>query len=353
MRSTLPLFAIIAFGLGNCADEPYQQENPNKADIFGADDREEFYSRSISNEQRAVTQAAAALIATRRVQETTHPKLSRVVSQPLGEAFDLCEGVRFSEQPSAAHCSSFFVGNEAIENGQGIMVTAGHCFEGSNPQRSCDETKVVFDFVMPPTPSEDPTLVLNSSVYQCENILSYKVFRNVDYAVFRLDRTVTAFGSKDAARQAMQLRSPNEARSDSVYGAGYPSGIPLKLTARTGVKNYSYDSIESADGEQHIESLIFAPVDSMAGNSGGPWLGLDNVVEGIVVAGVSSTGGFESNVKLLDPSTWFDEASQCYGLIKYDEDGNWLGRVPIAYSVTAIVEQVDLALAGEMDALSW
>lgn len=329
----LQSFAIAALLTTAACGGDYDGRNDDKADIFGEDDREEFYSDAISNEQRRVTQATAALMQSAVVRATGEPTLTQVLGPSIGEIFDLCEGTRFAEQQSAAYCSSFFVGND--KDGVGVFATAGHCFDSN----ACEDTKVVFDYVMPLEGEDiDPSFVLTSSVYQCTSIVASESSRFVDYAVFRVERAVTAFG-RDTERTPMRFRRPGEQRSETVYGAGFPTGIPLKITGSTKVKEYSEQSTVGADA-----LVIYAPVDSSPGNSGGPWIGADNVVEGIAVNGVSGGPGFETNVSLLDPSTWFNEEDQCFGHIEYDESGNWFGKLPFALSITDISAVLEDAL---------
>ena len=104
--------------------------------------------------------------------------------------------------------------------GDDIIVTAGHCFDGSDIGR----VKFVFGFVM--EDENTPVLTLPSSqVYTGVELLGQALSGDLDYAVVRVDRTITASGA-----MPFDIRREGVVPVGAQVGViGHPSGLPMKI----------------------------------------------------------------------------------------------------------------------------
>lgn len=130
------------FSLENSITNPNSVENKV---IYGVDNRKDLYE--ISQPQvREQARSTAALISNSRLSENGGGFID-ISSQDFGEAYGLCSSERFREQPSAAFCSGFLIGED-------LLVIAGHCLR---TEVQCKNTGFVFDFALF-FPNERPNL---------------------------------------------------------------------------------------------------------------------------------------------------------------------------------------------------
>lgn len=233
-----------------------------KGDIWGTDDRIERYEIQTTALQEAATRSAAIV----ELSSLTHDAVRNTYSlglTPLRRTQSLCDGERFADQPASAMCSATLIGDD-------LMVSAGHCFDA----RPCDQIAIVFDFayeqreLLPEVAARD---LPAANVYRCVETLAAELHyddmdrsRDVDYAVFRLERKVT-----DRAPAKVNWQDPIVA-GQPAYVIGHPMGIPQKLA--TGKVT---DTSNSA--------FVIHDADVFGGNSGGGLFDRNGTMIGIHV----------------------------------------------------------------------
>ncbi|NJL70980.1 MAG: trypsin-like peptidase domain-containing protein [Candidatus Competibacteraceae bacterium] len=201
-----------------------------------------------------------------------------------------CEGEPFGDQPVAANCSAFLVGDD-------IVATAGHCIN----EGTMSSWRFVFGFAM--LDAETPAVNLTAEqVYTPVEIIGHALESNgADYAIVRLDRAVTAPGAAPLA-----IRRNGLVDVGTPLGViGHPAGLPLKLAfgPTTAVRDNS------------AETHFTANLDTFGGNSGSPVFdAASGLVEGILVRGeadyVIGTECFTSNY-IADDAGRGEDVTKC------------------------------------------
>lgn len=223
--------------------------------VYGEDNRVDVYDSSDSVFVELAS-STAAMIPQDRIKDNGLGEYA-ISGQSL-ESRGVCANERFAQQPSAADCSGFLVG-------ENLLATAGHCVRD---QLSCDAYKWVFDFKMEHEGQVEIS-VEAASVYSCKRVISRDLdtWTKNDYALIELDRKVED-------RAPLKYRKSGQAQvGDELVVIGHPSGLPTKI----------------ADGAQirSLEENFFsANLDTYGGNSGSPVINVSTgEVEGILVRG--------------------------------------------------------------------
>lgn len=232
----------------------------SSAAIIGEDDRKdwnEIRSTALRNYARSVVAIFDEAMLTRT---RSGYRLSSEV-RAYEDEYELCPGVRFSNQPSAAFCTGFLVTSHRV-------VTAAHCFE-ENVVLS--KLRFVFDFKKA-TAQQRPFYFSRTQVFHARRVTTYVHNRMGDWAVIELTRAVRG-------RPPLRLRSHGEpAPNTPVVLLGHPHGLPLKIADNARVAREN----ETSDSEFFFE----APLDNFKGNSGGPVLNARTLeVEGMLTTG--------------------------------------------------------------------
>ncbi len=265
-------------GITEISEVPWQPPPPGVYPkvIYGDDDRIDVYQET-DPQRLAWTNATCALINESRL--TQHADGSwEITSLGAFRRFNMepCEHEPFADQPVAASCTGFMVGDD-------IIVTAGHCYSST----SLESIRFVFGFWM--LDATTPRFHFDESeVYYGVEIISRAGSGNEDHAVVRVDRPITAPGA-----HPLEMRTTDSIQPGEFVGViGHPSGMPMKLAfGNTYVRSSSHSA------------YFVANLDTYGGNSGSPVFNQQTgLVEGILVRGATDfvrnyeDNCFESNV---------------------------------------------------------
>ena len=178
----------------------------------------------------------------------------------------VCSDEKFATQPTIADCTGFLIAPD-------LLVTAGHCaldVEGisrNDATFECQSNSWIFDYKADSgnTKLEDVNL---NNLYNCEEVVFGKLTEKEDFAIIKLDREV-----RD--RKPLKLRTEGKVQlEEDIFVIGHPSGLPMKYTGDSIVKENSDDNYFSTN------------LDTFGGNSGSPVFNARTLeVEGILVRG--------------------------------------------------------------------
>lgn len=237
---------------------PAPQENNQKVEekvIYGADDRRDLYEVK-SALQRKLADSTVALIKESSLREADG--LTQISAQTFRRSYNLCTSERFGEQENAAFCSGSLVAPD-------VIATAGHCVR---TLRDCRETRFIFGYSVKAAGLQ-PREVPSSEVYSCAEIIHSEVLSTgSDFALIRLDRSVTNHA-------VLKTRKTGSIKvGTSLVVIGHPVGLPTKVAA--GAK------VRSVEESEHF----VANLDTYGGNSGSAvFNSRTGVIEGILVRG--------------------------------------------------------------------
>ncbi len=225
--------------------------------IYGEDNRKDLFE--VQNPKMiSFAQSTVALIENQKIRHIDESTIE-LKSRKFGEAYSLCEGEPFREQPTVAFCSGFFIGKD-------LIITAGHCIRNL---QSCKNTKFVFDFALNSS-SDSPESVKADQVYNCSQLIHSEVNASgADFAIVQLDREVLN-------RTSLSLRTSGQIGiNENITVIGHPSGLPTKVADGATVRSRA---------NQHFVTNL----DTYGGNSGSAVIN-DNTgdVEGILVRGAT------------------------------------------------------------------
>ena len=185
--------------------------------VYGQDDRVDPSEHPDENIRRLAQDSIVAIIPKTVIDASS---LSDVgfFSQTLGQAQGLCDGERFTDNPTAGVCSGTLIGPD-------LVLTAGHCV--SNGQASCEQLFAVFNYEWLPATGGLDTITVDD-IYACQTVITQALSDSGgvtrDFAIFQLDRPVTGY----APANVVQSR-PSLSAGDPFVLIGSPSGIPMKV----------------------------------------------------------------------------------------------------------------------------
>lgn len=232
------------------------QRNLRRKVVYGNDDRQDVYQ--VNNQALLrMSEATCALVAPRNIERQPDGRYT-LSGRDLRTARDLCASEPFGSQPTSAFCTGFLVSHD-------VVATAGHCV----PATGCDATAFVFGYKM--LNSSTPKMVLeDEDVYFCSEVVGHRMSGGVDYALVRLDRSVSGREPVEVRRSG---KVPDRA---ALVMIGHPSGLPQKIAGGARVR-------DNSPGSHFV-----ANTDSYGGNSGSPVFNeATHEVEGILVRGVT------------------------------------------------------------------
>ncbi len=209
---------------GNCGDF-------TRVSTYGDDNREEYCSRNIL--LRDLADSTAGLF-TDGSSVTLNNKDYVFDTETLGASQALAPDQRFADQPVAAFCTGFLVGED-------LLVTAGHCVKDQHPGTAapkdhpgaclenlqsgvvCGNIRVVFGF-RKDLGGVIPGSVPAGNVYKCIGVVAHSRKSGPDYALVRLDRKVS--GPRPLA---INRNNSGLSQKTPLLVIGHPTGIPLKI----------------------------------------------------------------------------------------------------------------------------
>jgi V8-like Glu-specific endopeptidase len=237
--------------------------------IYGTDDRKDYYE--VGRVWQAQADSVASLWDVSMVSKVSgggYLLSTRMFGNKIfnmqGDKF--CPSEPFLDQPTGAMCSGTLVGDD-------LLLTAGHCI---NSQHDCDSMKAVFGFNIRTYGGKAPTMVPDSAVYSCKEVVASKneaspraaaayggALHDLDYAVIRLDRKVIG-------RKPLPLdRGAEVEKGTPLMTIGHPVGLPAKIAGGAEVLN-----------PRTGEAFFDANLDTYHGNSGS---GVFNARTGLLV----------------------------------------------------------------------
>lgn len=258
------------------------KRNLQRKVVYGNDDRQDVYQ--VNNQALLrMSEATCALVAPRKIERQADGRYT-LSGLDLRTARDLCASEPFGSQPTTAFCTGFLVSHD-------VVATAGHCV----PATGCDATAFVFGYKM--LNSSTPKMVMeDEDVYFCSEVVGHRMSGGVDYALVRLDRSVSGREPVEVRRSG---KVPDRA---ALVMIGHPSGLPQKIAGGARVRDNS------------PSSHFVANTDSYGGNSGSPIFNEStHEVEGILVRGVTdyvSNGGCYVSNQCADDGCGGEDATR-------------------------------------------
>ena len=223
--------------------------------IYGEDNRVDPVDSS--NEMfKKLSKSTAAMIAHRDMSELNAEQM--LIAGKTLEQTGVCSTERFAQQPAAANCSGFLVGENKL-------VTAGHCIKNA---LDCSESAWVFDYKVDHV-QQSEVVVDKSDVYKCKSIIKQELDSTTknDMALIELERVVED-------REVLKYRSEGTPSvGDPLVVIGHPSGLPTKIADGASIRSVG-------------EVFFVANLDTYGGNSGSAVFNANTgVIEGILVRG--------------------------------------------------------------------
>lgn len=249
--------------------------------VYGKDGRVEVAQSSSKWQKLAKSTAALVPIENLKFDSQRNVyTLSAKGSNSLGDSMNLCKGEKFEDQPNAAICSGFLIGEKTL-------ITAGHCAKGQMAS-VCSSKKFVWVFDYNVQDRFNPTnmVIPAANVTGCDSILKAELNNTVDYAAIKL--------TKNVARAPLKFRKSGKIKNrEKLVVIGAPWGLPTKVTSGGKVVFNSKTAFFSAS------------VDTFQGNSGSAVFNeRTGEVEGILVRGktdsYSDEGAYCSRVNVCN-----------------------------------------------------
>lgn len=277
--------------------------------IYGQDGRDDV-DVSTKVQFQTLAKSTAGMFPKSFLQEADSQNFKLSHIRTIGENYNLCPGQRFREQPAAAACSGFLIGED-------LLVTAGHCAHaGPMMPNPCEDFVWVFDYKMESGQKNEDLRFAKNNVYGCKEIVaSAYAETGEDWAIIRLDRKVSA-------RASLKLAATKPALEDELVIVGHPWGLPSKITSGSKVTDLPTNDL-----------FFFTNADTFQGNSGSAVFNESTgEVVGILVGGRDDQTWYfkrgldDNGNKVLKPlcsvvSNCKDDGTQCVSHYEVDESG--------------------------------
>lgn len=239
--------------------------------IYGEDDRVDYYAMPENLKWAADSTVSLWKRNTMWLDKNTNAY--NLGTYTFGEAYNLCSGEKFAEQPAGAFCSGALVGED-------LVMTAGHCIV---TEGDCNSAAFVFGYAVNEAGGKARTEISAGEVYTCSKIIKRELVSvtttvdnmpttvpGADYALIKLDRKVK--GHKPLAIN----RAGGLEKGASLFVTGHPTGLPFKFAGNARV-------VRDVDEES---AYFNTNLDTFGGNSGSPVFNAETLlIEGIHVRG--------------------------------------------------------------------
>jgi V8-like Glu-specific endopeptidase len=232
-----------------------------EAVVYGGDDRQDYFAHPDAA-MRALGASSSAALVDGRLLEAMPDGRVRVPLEPFGELYGLCEGERFAEQPSLAHCSGTLVAED-------LVLTSAHCLDVV----PCAQLGLVFGFLY--EDAGELAELTDADVYACSEVVTQARTdargRAVDHAWIRLDRPVASHLRPAAVFSG---DAPLE-RGQALTVIGFSAGLPMKIDSGAQV----------VDGRDGALDFFRATSDTFHGSSGSGVFDGEGRLRGVLARG--------------------------------------------------------------------
>ncbi len=254
--------------------------------IYGEDNRQLISELDTQKDINQINLAKAVLaqVAKWKVKATDESSIT-FDAKNLATSLNYCHDEKFSDLPLISTCSAFLVAPD-------LILTAGHCVKDT---ADCKNNFWILDYNLgfKGDQSNSELVFQNEQVVTCSQILSWSNNPKLDYALIKINRTLT-----DRSPLKMR-RSGALSNSDSFSVIGHPLGLPKMITDTSTLRNNS------------LTYTFLLNADTFSGNSGSPVINsVTNLVEGILIKGGID---FQMDIELGCNRSVHCDSSICYG----------------------------------------
>jgi hypothetical protein len=248
--------------LAGCAPEQEDELALDRQEIvYGRDDRLDVYEHPDPILRGVAQNSVVSLVPRARIRRSPAGEFV-IATQPLEQAFTVCEDERFATQPTAAECSGVLIDDD-------LVLTAGHCF---TTDEACSRYAFMFDYFLNDATHIEP--ISWGDIYGCRRVIKRIVSPDptqsprIDYAVVQLDRP--AVGRTPATPRLTPLNA-----GEPLATLGSASGLPTKIDSGAHVLATRSDVVD----------YFLLDSDTFQGSSGSGVFDVNGALVGVLVRG--------------------------------------------------------------------